>query len=227
MQDPIRLNTTVTPLQVFPRWTKNAPAKTEEALDKQRRYDSKREGRSGSNSDSNGAEQGPVTLHDVLPPELLGIQQDAPGTATALASYLANQSAAPQELLPDRNGAAAAPESSTGAQAPLALAGGRRGASAPATDWPDLIGVLTTGVHKAAVASTYLKHNDEPVYVPVPDSMIANSTIANGGKIAKLKSMSQNLSENVKSASESVKNVYYRFMTMVPYSVGMFINVFA
>ena len=163
--------------------------------------------------------QDKVTLHNFIPPELLNLPQAILGKSAALASYLSNQSfsgstrsAVSQEDLAGSeieattsNNRSAAPDSAAPKQstAPIVLLPSSRRA------------VQQAGSSKASAVASYLANNDEPVYVAVPDSVIASSS-----KASKLREFAQNI-------TETAKNAYYKLMTSVPYSVGMLINVFA
>ena len=204
MPNSIRpINTAVIPLRSFPRKAGTPALGTDEPGQlTQRQYE------------PSSADQAEITLHNDIPAELLNLPRVAAGKSQALASYLANQGQLPGGVSDEdqeRGSAGAGAESSTEIgrrTAPQAVAMSDKPALAAA-------GKLPAGVNKASAASTYLANNNEPIYVPVPDLESSRS-----GQASSLKTLTQNISENV-------KNAYYRFMTMVPYSVGMLINVFA
>lgn len=203
MLDPIRPIRTVVPLQTSPRKTETSPARAVETLDENRRE---------SGSSSAGQGQRKATLRNEIPSELLSIPQALTGRTAAVASYLSQQSASHpgSTWADDRDGASPGVEVIRQAAASET----RQGDQIPAPGFPSYAKMLRTGLNKASVASSYRMNSDEPVYVPVPETVIANT------KNSKLRSLTENVTEHVKDA-------YYRLMTMVPYSVGMFINVFA
>ena len=210
MLTQVRQINTVIPAQTLPRKGRTSAARTVDASEAS-------EARSRQSAAA-GQEQGAVTLHSDLPPELLSLPQMVMGKFAALASYLSNQggSGAAVKQVADREASAPVVEvisrvdqrqsSRSAARRDLDLTTGRL---APRADMPH------TDRTKAAAVTSYRENGEEPVYVPVPDSVIAAS-----GNTAKLKAVAQNITENA-------KNAYYKLMTMVPYSVGMLINVFA
>jgi hypothetical protein len=167
---------------------------------------------------NNKENQEQVTLHDLIPPELLNLPEAILGKSSALASYLSNQSmvGTGRNAVGHQDNAPEVEISSTTSQRVTSDFGSQRETATPIV-LPKSSGksVSQTGTSKAAAVSSYLANNDEPVYVAVPDSVIASSS-----KASKLREFAQNI-------TDSAKNAYYKFMTSVPYSVGMLINVFA
>ena len=215
MLTPVRQIKTVIPAQTLPRKGKASATRSVDASEAR-----------PARSAVAAPEQGTVTLHDELPPELLNIPQMVLGKFAALASYLSNQGRSGSVAAPAAGGELDAPvvevigradsRSDTGrgrrraseslGRKDLDLSTGRLAARA---DLPH------TDRTRAAAVTSYRENGEDPVYVPVPDSVIAKSSNTD-----KLKAVAQNITENA-------KNAYYKFMTMVPYSVGMLINVFA
>lgn len=92
----------------------------------------------------------------------------------------------------------------------------------PARPSSDAVGPATVAT-KASVETSYGTNSDVQLYVPVPEKALAGIK----GAAARLKGMVQNLSGQAQNLTEQAKNAYYSIMTMVPFSVGMLINVFA
>lgn len=227
----------VTPVPAFPRKTgRVAPGKAAETPSSKQR---------SSASTSAGEDQGNFTLHNEIPPELLSLPQTLLSKSAAFAAYLANQAASSMEVITRKRSDAGprtqspriievASESnvpSTAVSAVMSMAASTAATTVTRDDgirgedgtrladiWPKTGMLVLTRSSKQAATSSYLENNDEPVYVPVPDSVLASSGVA-----SKLESIKQNVAAKV----DKMKDTYYRLMTMVPYSVGMLINVFA
>jgi hypothetical protein len=211
----LRPVTTVSPLQIQTlsrKAVRTTPAALEETNDT----------KTGEESSSTAAaDHGVIALHSDLPAELLSLPQMILGKTVAFAAYLANQAplfvggrtkpgATAVEDAPEQKTAAAPTVIVTKDQVALAgdvrpldsaLAGGK--------------GLAASKAVQATVSSSYRANDDQPVYVPVPDELLT---------AADQPSRFQTLRQNF---SDKVKDTYYRMMTMVPYSVGMFLNVFA
>jgi|GEM_PF-6267501 len=166
------------------------------------------------------ANDGAITLHSDVPAELLSLPQMILGKTVAFAAYLANQ--APL-LSTDRNkSAAAAVEDALEPKSAVTTIIVTKDRVALADNGNPLGSISVSGkasdssrAARATASSSYRSNDDEPVYVPVPDEMLAAAD-----QPSKFQSARQNF-------TNKVKDTYYRLMTMVPYSVGMFINVFA
>ena len=213
MQGPIGPITTAITVQTIQlRARTSAPLRIDDALDAKKRQAEQRQ------AETNSTPPEQITLHDLIPPELLNLPQAVTGKSAALASYLANQSLEIADHAPADDSFSSSPgndaSNSVNAHTDFEQDSGRDG-KLPTTVSPARGGLLPTGLNKATVAASYRLNNAEQVYVAVPDKIIAASP-----QTSKLKTLTQNISDNV-------RNAYYRFMTMVPYSVGMLINVFA
>ncbi len=217
MQEPIRPISTSVPVVIYPRQVRRILPGTDEALEAKKRRSEQRQSEQRQ-SQGTGTEQEPITLHDVIPPELLNIPQVVASQSSALASYRANQAemAAGGAVTGPLDDVRLGGEEEHSFERQTASAPSRRQNGRAATGGSRSgAGLLAKGLNKAAVDASYRSNDDEPVYVAVPDTVLAA-----GVQPSKLKTLTHNISNNV-------KDVYYRLMTMVPYSVGMLINVFA
>ena len=212
MQEPLRPINTAMTIQALPRRAKSVGLRTDKPLDAKPRQAEQRQ------SETNGTVQEQLALHDLIPPELLNIPQVVSSKSAALAAYLANQGPLISEHTPTGNRQATGPGDNASCTINRQV-GNEHDAlqdnNLPTIVLPSQTSMPLTGANNASIDASYRTNSDEPVYVAVPDTVIATSPQA-----SKLKSLTQNVSDNV-------KNAYYKFMTMVPYSVGMLINVFA
>ena len=212
MQEPLRPIGTAITVQTLPRRARTANHRTDEPLDSKQRQPEQHQ------SETNGTGQEQITLHDLIPPELLNIPQAVTSQSAALASYIANQSPLTLGQAPtdDRDSTGLGDDASSTINRQVIFEHDSwQDGTPPVIVLPSQKSMQLTGMNKASIDASYRTNNDEPVYVAVPDAVIASSSQA-----SKLKTLTQNISDNV-------KNAYYKLMTMVPYSVGMLINVFA
>jgi hypothetical protein len=216
MQEPLKPITTAIAVQPFPSKAKSASPGIVDPFEAKQRQPEELQPEQRQ-SETSGTVQGDLTLHGLIPPELLSIPQVGTSKAVALASYIANQGPfVPEEALTDKEAIHPSDDATNASNRQVACGGdARQDNILPIVASPSQTSMQPGGVKKASIVASYRINSDEPVYVAVPDTVIALAP-----QTSTLKSLTQNISDNVKSA-------YYRFMTMVPYSVGMLINVFA